>query len=187
MPWNTESTITPEEYLAREAEAEYKSEYRDGEVVAMTGASRAHVLIVTNVVSELRTRLKHRPCEVYAADLRLKVQSAGLYTYPDIMVVCGQPHFADGRNDTVTNPLLIIEVLSPSTAAYDRGDKFGFYQKIPSLREYILIDQERIFVERFGKQDGQWLGTKASTREEALPLSSVDVVLPLPEVYAKVL
>ena len=118
--------ITPEEYLARERQAEQKSEYFNGEIFAMSGASPRHVLIVTNVVAELRGQLKQRPCTAYSTDLRVKVSATGLYTYPDVVVVCGTPQFDAERKDTllILNPTLIVEVLSDSTEGYDRGGKF---------------------------------------------------------------
>ena len=186
MSVNSGSPMSPEEYLARETEAEYKSEYRHGETVAMTGASRRHVLIATNVISELNRQLKGRPCEVYHSDMRLKVQAAGLYTYPDVMVLCGKPEFADGRTDTVLNPILIVEILSPSTEAYDRGEKFTFYQKISTLREYVLIDQDRVLVECFTRRGDAWTGKGASTRGGTIRLRAIDCSLDLDEVYDKV-
>ena len=127
--------LTPQEYLARERRAETKSEYLRGGVFAMSGASRNHNLVATNVAAELRQQLRDRDCEVHQSDMRVKISSTGLYTYPDVTVVCGEPEFEDEEVDTLLNPKVIVEVLSPSTADYDRGGKFTHYRRLPSLRE----------------------------------------------------
>ena len=126
-------SFTPAEYLALERAADAKSEYLDGEIVAMTGGSRAHSLIAANLVRELGNALRERPCEVYGSDLRVSVALAGLYAYPDVTVVCGQPTFTDDERDTLENPTVIVEVLSPSTEGLDRGAKFTRYRRLPSL------------------------------------------------------
>jgi Uma2 family endonuclease len=120
---------TPEEYLARERMAEAKSEYRDGEAYAMAGASRAHNLITGNIFAQFHAALRNRPCETYMNDMRVKVAKSRLYTYPDVVVVCGEPRFEDSKGDVLLNPTVIVEVLSPSTASYDRGDKFFHYRR----------------------------------------------------------
>ena len=130
---------TPEEYLALERQAQYKSEYYAGEIFAMAGASRWHNLIVTNVLRELSLQLKGRPCTTYPSAMRVKISPTGLYTYPDVTVVCGAARFEDTQQDTLLNPTLIVEVLSESTEAYDRGGKFAHYRKLNSLLEYVLI------------------------------------------------
>jgi Uma2 family endonuclease len=135
MSLQTKTYISPEEYLALERKAEYKSEYFAGEMFAMSGASPRHVLIVTNVVAELRSQLKQRPCTVYSTDLRVRVSPTGFYTYPDVVVVCDQPQFADEQRDTLINPTFIVEVLSESTKDYDRGEKFEHYRTLVSLKE----------------------------------------------------
>ena len=180
--------LSPEEYLARERRAEIKSEYHDGEVFAMSGASRAHNLIVTNFVRELSLRLRDRDCEVYPSDMRVKVDPTGLYTYPDVIVVCGEPAFEDEHIDTLLNPTLLIEVLSESTEAYDRGKKFEHYRKLETLQGVVLVTQDEAHAERFTRQpDGQWLLGEASGLEAALHLASIDVTLPLADIYDKVL
>ena len=180
--------LSPEEYLARERRAEVKSEYHDGEVFAMSGASRAHNLIVTNFVRELSLRLRDRDCEVYPSDMRVKVDPTGLYTYPDVIVVCGEPAFEDEHVDTLLNPTLLIEVLSESTEAYDRGKKFEHYRKLETLQGVVLVTQDEAHAERFTRQpDGQWLLGEASGLEAALHLASIDVTLPLADIYDKVL
>jgi Uma2 family endonuclease len=179
--------LTPEEYLAIERKAECKSEYFNGEMFAMVGASERHVLIVTNVVAELRGQLRRRPCTVYATDLRVRVSPTGLYTYPDVIVVCGQPQFADDQKDTLLNPTLIVEVLSESTKDYDRGGKFEHYRTLASLSEYVLIDQAKYHVEHFVRQpDNRWLLSETNRLEDTIHLLSVDCDLALAEVYDKV-
>ena len=131
--------FTPEEYLALERQAEYRSEFFHGEIFAMAGASREHNLIAGNVSRELGNQLKGRPCETYQSDMRVKVSDTGLYTYPDVVVACGELAFEDDEVDTLLNPTLLIEVLSESTESYDRGKKFGYYRTIQSLAEYLLV------------------------------------------------
>ena len=153
----------------------------------MAGASPHHVLIVTNVASELRWQLKKRPCTVYSTDLRVKVRTTGLYTYPDVTVVCGQPQFDDENQDTLLNPTLIVEVLSKSTKDYDRGEKFEQYRPLESLREYILIAQNRCHVEQFVRQpDNRWLLSESNQLEHIIELSSIGCHLALTEAYDKV-
>ena len=180
--------LTPEEYLAIERKAEYKSEYIDGEMVAMTGASRRHNLIALNVAREITQQLKGRPCEGYVSDMRVRVPSTRLYTYPDVVVVCGEPQFEDDYVDTLLNPTLIVEVLSESTELYDRGKKFGFYRTIESLAEYLLVAQDECRVEQYLKQpDGRWLLSDYRSPEDLVELSSIQCSLALKEVYDKVI
>ena len=187
MSLQPKTYLTPEEYLALERKAEYKSEYLAGEMFAMSGASPRHVLIVTNVVAELRGQLKQRPCTVYSSDLRVKVSPTGLYTYPDVVVVCDQPQFADEQRDTLLNPTLIVEVLSESTKDYDRGEKFEHYRTLPSLSEYVLIAQDKYHVEHFVRQpDNRWLLSETNLLEDTIHLSSIACDLVLTEVYDKV-
>jgi len=134
---------TPEEYLALERKAERKSEYFNGFITAMAGTSFEHCLLVANLSRELGIQLKDGPCEVVTSELRLLVSSTGLYTYPDVTIICGRPLFLDKVFDTILNPSVVIEVLSPSTEAYDRGDKFAHYRRVESLREYVLVSQEK--------------------------------------------
>jgi Uma2 family endonuclease len=177
---------SPEEYLARERKAEYKSEYIDGFIVAMAGASEAHSLIVVNVAGELRARLKSQPCRTYATDMRVKVSNAGLYTYPDVSVVCGERRFEDVEVDTLLNPNVLVEVLSESTEAYDRGKKFARYQWLESLTDYVLIAQDEARVEHFVRQGEHWLLTVITGLEGTLRLESVGCELPLREIYDRV-
>ncbi len=187
MSTQLKTYLTPQEYLAIEREAEFKSEYFRGEMFAMSGASRGHNLITTNIVIELGQQLRGRPCEVYSSDMRVKVSATGLYTYPDVVAVCGEPKFEDAHVDTLLNPTLIVEVLSASTAAYDRGQKFAHYRGIESLSEYVLVSQDECKVEHFVKQsDRQWLQTVVQSPEAQIELASIQSVLRLREIYDKV-
>lgn len=179
--------LTPEDYLSLERAAETKSEYFDGEMFLMTGASRKHNLIATNAVRELSQQLKGRACEVYSSDMRVKIPAAGLYTYPDVVVVCGEPQFEDDYVDTLLNPTLIVEGLSKSTASYDRGNKFSYYRTLPSLAEYLLIAQGEYMAEHQVKQpDGKWLLADIRGIESIVELPSIRCALALSEVYDKV-
>jgi Uma2 family endonuclease len=181
------SQISPTEYLELERKAEYKSEYFQGEMFAMPGASRWHGLIVTNLVGELRQQLKARPCIACANNLRIRVSPNGLYTYPDVLVICGDAQFADDQEDTVLNPILIIEVLSDSTRDYDRGEKFQHYRTLPSLREYLTIAQHAPHIEHCIRQpEDRWLLTEFSDLSQNIQLASIGCVLSLTEVYDKV-
>ena len=187
MSTQLKTYLTPQEYLAVEREAEFKSEYFNGEMFAMSGASRKHNLIVTNIVRELSQQFRGRPCEVYSSDMRVKVSATGLYTYPDSIVVCSEPKFEDAHVDTLLNPTLIVEVLSASTAAYDRGQKFAHYRGIESLSEYVLVSQDECKVEHFAKQsDRQWLQTVVQSLEAEINLDSIQGVLRLREIYDRV-
>ena len=181
--------ISVEDYLVTERRAETKSEYVDGEVFAMSGASREHNLIVVNVVASMHGQLKGRPCETYAGDMRVHVPATGLYTYPDVTVVCGEPQFEDAELDTLLNPTLLVEVLSPSTEGYDRGKKFAQYRALESFREYVLVSQEEVRVEIFTRQeDGHWLLSQEAARlDEALLLASIGCELRLADVYDRVI
>jgi len=179
--------LSPDEYLELERKAEFKSEYLQGEMFAMAGASPRHGVVVTNLVAELRQQLKARPCIVYSNDIRLRVSTNGLYTYPDVMVVCGGVQFADDRKDTVLNPVLIVEVLSDSTRDYDRGRKFQHYRALPSLLEYLTVEQDAPHVERWTRQpEDHWLLTEFNDLSQSVQLTSVGCVLALTEVYDKV-
>jgi Uma2 family endonuclease len=179
--------LSVEEYLERERQAEFKSEYVAGEIFAMSGASRRHVLIATNLTAELRQALRARSCRVYSADLRVGVQPAGLYTYPDIVVTCGQETFQDEQFDTLLNPMLIIEVLSESTADYDRGRKFESYRALDSLQDYLTVAQDRVHVEHWTRQaDGRWLLTEFNHPSASIWLPSIDVQLAVASIYEKV-
>jgi Uma2 family endonuclease len=187
MASQPQSSFTPEQYLEIERKAERKSEYLNGEIFAMGGASPRHVLIVTNVVSELRSQLKERPCSVFSTDLRVRVSPDGLYTYPDVVVLCGSPQYHDSRNDTLTNPTLIVEVLSKSTKDYYRGEKFEQYRAIDSFRDYLLVAQGRPHIEHFVRQpDNTWVFSETSNLDDSILLPAIGCRLYLREVYDKV-
>jgi Uma2 family endonuclease len=182
-----QTRYTAEEYLTLERSASYKSEFDDGQIHAMTGASRKHNLITVNIAGELRSQLKKRPYEAYSNDMRVKAAEAHSYHYPDIVAVCGTPQFEDAQVDTLLNPTVLIEVLSPSTEAYDRGGKFAHYRKIATLREYLLVAQDQPVIERYMRQGDVWILTEAVGLETSVPLESIDCILSLREVYDKVL
>lgn len=174
--------FTPEEYLAFEERSQTKSEYFQGEIYAMSGASVEHNQLLRNLTLELGTHCKDGPCQLFVADLRLHIEVHGLFTYPDLFAVCGPLARLDGRTDTLTNATLIVEVLSASTEAYDRGQKFLFYQDLPSFREYLLVSQERRQVQLHTLQrPGQWLSTQSTDGE--IELESVGARLSLSELY----
>jgi Uma2 family endonuclease len=186
MSSQTKTLLTPEEYLAIERKAEVRSEYYAGEMFAMSGASREHNIIVANLTRRLMEQMDDKPCELYSNDMRVRIPATGLYTYPDVVVVCGEPQFEDDHVDTLLNPIVIIEVLSPSTEAYDRGRKFEHYQQIPSLVEYLLIAQEPCRVEQFVRQGAaQWLYSEAHQLEGILKLNSISCALALKDIYAR--
>lgn len=187
MSTKTKHRYTPAEYLALERAAEVKSEYINGEIFLMSGASCRHNVIVTNIVRELSAQLRGRPCETYAIDMRVRVSEAGLYTYPDVVAVCGEPILEDRHLDTLLNPTLIVEVLSPSTEAYDRGRKFEFYRKLSSLREYLVVSQDAPHIDRFVVDDlGRWTLTDASGLDAAIDVASIDCSLRLSDVYERI-
>src|SRR2546427_1385475 len=163
----TQPRYTPEEYLALERKADYKSEYVNGQVIAMAWANRSHNLIAGNLYREVSRQLRGRPCEAYISNMRVKVSRTGLYTYPDVVVVCGEIHFEDVHNDTLLNPTVIVEVLSASTEAYDRGEKFAHYRRLESLQEYLLVAQDKVRIEHYVRQGAQWVLSEASTLDEA--------------------
>jgi Uma2 family endonuclease len=179
--------LTEERYLEIERKAEFKSEYYQGEMFAMAGAKEAHNLIALNVAAEFRQQLRPRPCRAYMSDMRVRVNLSGLYSYPDVTVVCGEPQFLDEQRDTLLNPNLIVEVLSPSTEAYDRGRRFKQYRSVESVSEYLLVSSEQIGAELFTRQpDGSWLLTAVSRLEDWLDLRSVGCRLAMADVYEKV-
>jgi Uma2 family endonuclease len=179
-------TYTPEEYLALERRAEHRSEYVNGRVYAMTGASRTHNVITGNIFAGLHRSFRGRPCEVYQSDMRVKVSPTGLYTYPDVVALCGTPAFEDAEVDTLVNPTVIVEVLSDSTERYDRGEKFAHYRRLRSLAEYVLVAQDRARMEHYGRRGEQWVLTVAEKLDAELMLSALDCTLSLAEVYERV-
>jgi Uma2 family endonuclease len=177
---------TPEQYLALERRADFKSEYDGGFITAMAGASRVHNLIAGNLHGEIRSQLKGRPCEVYMGDLRLCVNSTGLYTYPDVMAVCGEREYLDAEVDTLLNPTLIVEVLSSTTESYDRGRKFGHYRRLASLKEYVMVAQDEINVERYTRRGDDWVLSEFTSLDDILRLESINCEVPLREIYDRV-
>lgn len=180
-------TYSVEEYLALERQSETKHQYYRGEIFAMTGASLPHNRIVSNLVATIHLSLRGTNCEVLPSDMRLK-SPAGLYTYPDAVIVCGGPRLEDSHRDTLLNPTVIFEVLSPSTEAYDRGKKFGFYQQIESLKEYVIVSQDEILVEQYLREENpdRWSLTSMRSPEDELQLSTGDCRLKLSDIYQNV-
>ncbi len=176
-----------EEYLAHEETAEYRSEYRDGEIVPMTGGSINHNQIIVNLIIALSITLREQNYRVYASDLRLWIPRYREYTYPDILIIKDEAIFQEGRTDTVLNPSIIFEVLSKSTSSRDRGDKFTYYRSIPELQEYILIDQYQVHIEQFSKTaEGNWLLKESDDEEGILTLVSTNSQIPHRQIYERV-
>jgi Uma2 family endonuclease len=189
MPALPTSHYTPDQYLALERDAECKSELVNGQIYAMSGASREHNLIAGNVFGELRSQLKGRPCEAYTSDMRFKVCPTGMYTYPDVAVACNGPRFEDDHVDTLLNPTVIVEVLSPSTEAYDRGEKFAHYRKLDSLSDYVLVSQDKPRVEHFARHPDNpslWAFTEVSGFDGVLRLASIGCEVSLSDIYDRV-
>jgi len=177
---------TEAEYLEMERASEIKHEYHQGEIYAMAGASEAHNLIALNTSASLHGQLRQSPCRTYQSDMRVKVSAASLYTYPDVTVVCDDPQFEDDGVDTLLNPTLIVEVLSPSTERYDRGKKFQQYRMLPPLQEYVLISQDAARIERYLRVNEQWVLTDAVGLEAEIELESINCRLKLADVYERV-
>ena len=178
---------TIEEYLAQEETAEYKSEYLDGEIVPMTGGTTNHNRIIIDFCTYLNFALRKQNAEIFAGDVCLWIPSNRQFTYPDIMVIKGKPTYEGKGTSTITNPALIVEVLSQSTKNYDRGDKFLAYRSLASFQEYILIDQYSLYVEQFAKtSEGKWLLTEYKGKDAILELAVIDFQMPLKELYERV-
>jgi Uma2 family endonuclease len=187
MSTQSKTFLTPEQYLEIERKAEYKSEYYAGEMFAMAGASLTHNRLATALIVDLGQQLRRGPCEVFGSDMRVAASATALYAYPDASVCCGGPQLQDGHNDVLLNPVLIVEVLSPSTELYDRGDKFKHYRTIPSFREYLLVASEHIEVElRRLQPDGEWTLRFADLLEDVIELQSIGCRLALADLYEKV-
>jgi len=175
---------SPEEYLELEEKADYKSEYRDGEIVLMTGGTTNHNEIALNLAANLKFQLKKQKYKVYMGDVRLWIPRYRQYTYPDVMVIQGKPVYADQGTTTVMNPMLIAEVLSRSTQNYDQGDKFKYYRSIPEMKEYILLDQKQSQVIQFVKNDqGKWILTEYETEDSVLRLNTIDFEMSFADIY----
>jgi Uma2 family endonuclease len=184
MSTQAKSLLTPAEYLAIERKAEFRSEYHQGEMFAMAGGTEAHTMLIDNLIIQLGPELRGGPCRAYSNNMRVQVSAGGVYMYPDVVVGCGERQFLDERRDTLLNPTLILEVLSESTEAYDRGKKFGHYRTLESLQEYVLVSSDRVQVECYRRQPGgQWLLTAANNLQDTIHLASVDCEIPLAEIY----
>lgn len=178
--------VSPSDYLEWERAAETKSEYFNGEIFAMAGASLQHNRIVGNLLFDLHTQLRGKACEALSSDMRVKVEDSGLYTYPDVIVICGRAKLEDAHRDTLLNPAVIFEVLSASTASYDRGEKFSQYRRLDSLQEYVLVSQDRYRIERFIRRGEEWALTEFNNPNGSLTLESVGCTLRLADVYERV-
>ena len=191
-----QTRLTPEEYIIFERKALpsaeiIRHEYINGELIAMSGASRAHNLITINISTALHSRLRGSRCETYANEMRVSTPTTTSYFYPDVVVVCEEPRFEDDVFDTLLNPIILVEVLSPSTQVYDRREKFAHYRQLASLQEYILVSQDKVLVEHYRRQGQEstakdWIFTDFQALEESLPLTSIQCELPLQEIYERV-
>lgn len=180
--------VSPEDYLRLEREAEFRHEYFQGEIRAMAGAGYAHNLICANLTGELYSRLRGKGCSVVGSDQRLQIMSGSAFVYPDLTVVCGKPEFNEEQKpDTLLNPTLLVEVLSPTTSQYDRSEKFMLYRQVPSLRQYLTLDAQAIHAELHTRDElGRWVLTETRDLSATLDLSSIACQVPLAEVYAGV-
>jgi Uma2 family endonuclease len=179
--------ITPEEYLAMEEAAAYKSEYYRGEIFAMAGASKNHNRINFDLGTSINLALKATNCEVFANEMKLWIKAENIFTYPDLMIVCGKAEFYEGRDDALVNPVVIFEILSDSTKVRDRIEKFDFYRSLPSFQEYILIDQYKIHVEQmYLETRNKWILSEYNEITDVLKLAKVNVQIPLQEIYRRV-
>jgi Uma2 family endonuclease len=176
--------LNEDDYLSIERASPTKNEYYKGEMFAMAGAGNNHNIITANIIGEIHRHLRGKGCTIYPSDMRLHIPENSLYTYPDAMVVCGPKQFKDEKKDTLLNPALIIEVLSPTTEGYDRGEKFRLYRSIPGLQEYLMIDSQRYTAEKYQRnEEGHWVLTDAQDINSSLHLSSIGLDLLLQEVY----
>jgi Uma2 family endonuclease len=187
MTTHTVTYVTPEEYLAAERLSETRSEYLDGGVFPMTGASANHSRIILSISTELNNQLGDRKCDVFPIDMKVRLPDSRKFFYPDVVVVCGELQYHDKRKDIIINPDLVIEVLSPSTEAFDRGAKFEAYRTVESLKEYVLVSQDKPLVEQYVRNsDGSWKFTEAVGLESSLTLPSIECTLNLAAVYKRV-
>ena len=179
--------MNEEEYLIYERDSITRHEYYNGRMYAMTGGTESHNLIAANTLATLHSQLRQRPCRVYQSDMRVRIDETGLNTYPDVLVICGQPQFTDTTRDTVTNPIVIIEVLSPSTERYDRGMKFQHYRTIETLQDYLLLAQDKQYIEHYSRrEDGEWVLREAIGSDSNILIASIECTLLLKDVYDKV-
>lgn len=178
--------VNAEEYLTLERSATCKSEYLNGHLVSMARASRRHNLIAGNLLREVSQQLREWPCEAYISNMRVKVSHTGLYAYPDVVIACGEIRFEDSDDDTLLNPTVIVEVLSPSTEAYDRGEKFAHYRRLESLQEYLLVAQDKVRIEHYVRQGAQWVLSEISDLNDTVHLTAVEGTIALQAIYDKV-
>ncbi len=177
---------TAAEYLAMEKEADTKHEFFQGEIFAMAGASITHVIISTNLIVQIASKLKGNPCQPYGSDMRIHIPENTLFTYPDISIICGEVIPSRDDEDTAIEPVVLIEILSPSTKNYDRGGKFKLYRDIPSLKEYILVDSEVIGIEAFRlNAGGHWELEEYKTENSVLAINTVSLSIPVREIYER--
>jgi Uma2 family endonuclease len=187
MSVNTTPRVTAEEYLAGDRAASFRSEFVNGEVFAMSGGRLAHAQLISRIGRELEDALEELPCIVTVADMRLQIAAGESYVYPDVMVLCGEPVFAEGHRDIITNPSVVVEVLSESTEKWDRGGKFAQYRRVASLREYVLVSQDAMRVEWFTREEsGAWTYREAVGPEGVVRLEGLDVSVGLGRIYRKV-
>jgi Uma2 family endonuclease len=179
--------LTAQEYLARERQADFRSEFYGGEMFAMAGASWQHTRIKDNLARQAGNQLEGGPCRVVTSDLRVKVDATGLYAYPDVIVVCDKPQFEDNMFDTLLNPRIVVEVLSDSTEKYDRGTKFAHYRQLASVQEYVLVAQDRPLVERYVRQaDETWVLAAYNDLTQTLAFGTIPVQIALADIYRNV-
>ena len=179
--------LTPSEYLAWERKQPFKNEYHNGQIIAMSGANRWHNCITVDIAVQLSNQLMGKEREVYISQMRVRTSPEVSYFYPDVIVVCGEPRFEDDTFDTLLNPIVVVEVLSSSTAAFDRGEKFEHYKQLVSLQEYILISQDRVRVESYRRQDTRWIHNTFDSLEDVLSLASIECEVPLRAIYRRVM
>jgi len=184
MASHSVARLTPEQYLDMERAAAERHEFVDGAMVAMAGGSPKHALITMNAGAALRTALRGRPCLTFSSDARVSAHWTRLITYPDVTVVCGQPEYAGEKRDTIANPTVLVEVLSPSTEEYDRGTKANFYRFIPSLREFLLVGQTPVEIDHYRRMDdGSWQIVALRSGDDVVQLQSLEVSIPVAEIY----
>lgn len=182
----TKIKISEKEYLEQERKAEYKSEFYNGEIFAMAGATKEHNKIVGAIVGEIFNFLKGKGCSIFPSDLRLHNFENGLYTYPDVTIVCGEEKYLDDKFDTLTNPTVLFEVLSPATEDYDRGTKFKLYRSIPALQNYVVVSSTEYAAEVYTRNNDEWILTTAKDKDGTLYISAIDYTMKLSDIYAQI-
>lgn len=181
-----EKLYSEEEYLALERDADHKSEFVNGRIYAMAGASEPHNVAAVNILSDANIQFKGRPCRAYGSDMRVRVSATKLNTYPDVVLICGEPQFRDDKRDTLLNPTVLVEVLSPSTEAYDRGTKLLHYRQLESLHDYLLVSQDRIQIDHYSRTGERWILNTYTDLDDIIELDSVGIELLVRNIYDKV-